>query len=264
MARCPLPAAVALAVATGCASLATKPPTPADDIPPEAGLTAVAPPGERYYLLVFGSQSAPKRPRYTHTWATAVRATGCDGPGGPAVDEHTISWMPASLDIRPLALRPEPGANLGLAFTIEEMLRHDERVSVWGPYEVGPGLFRRFLVQKEFLESGRVGYQCVDSVGEAGRLGTGCDCIHAVTDMDPLFSRSRYPLTYFGEAASLHIVRQLHTRPVVIEPGRDHGWLLPALGLDRYPLVHRTYTGPAVPYTPENLAAYLRQQRAGR
>jgi hypothetical protein len=250
--------AVALAGA-GCATFAQKPPTPADDIPADVARTAIAPPGERYFLLVFGSQSSPKRPKYTHTWATLVRATGCGGPGEPAVEEHTISWMPASLDIKPLARRPEPGANLGLHFTVEEMLRHDERVSVWGPYEVGPAFYQRFLVQKQFLESGRIGYQCIDAVGEAGRLGTGCDCIHAFTDMDPQFDRTEYPLTRFGDAGSRNIVRQLHGRPIIIGPCRDHGWLLPRLGLDRYPITRQTYCGPVVENTPENVEAYLRK-----
>ncbi len=245
--------------AAGCSTLAKKPPTPADDI--LAGLArTVAPPGERYFLIVFGSQSAPKRPKYTHTWATIVRVTGCDGPGSPVLDEHTISWMPASLDIKPLARSPEPGTNLGLHFTIEEMLRQKERVSVWGPYEVGPGLYQRFLVQKQFLESGQIGYQCIDAIGEASRLGNGCDCIHAFTDMDPLYSRNRYPLSYFGDSASRHIVRQLHTRPVIIDPHADHGWLLPLLGLEHYPLTRRQYIGRTLPRTPENVDRYMRQR----
>jgi hypothetical protein len=28
--------------------------------------------------------------------------------------------------------------------------------------------------------------------------GTGCDCIHAVTDMDPILERGYYRLTQFG------------------------------------------------------------------
>src|SRR5689334_1085665 len=31
---------------------------------------------ERYYALIFGSQSSPKRLRDTHTWATFVRVVG--------------------------------------------------------------------------------------------------------------------------------------------------------------------------------------------
>src|SRR3954467_1812332 len=162
----PLFAAIILA-GSGCASLAKKPPTPAAQITAREAAAITAPPGERYFVLVFGSQSTPKKAKYTHTWSTVVKVNGCGGPGGPAVEEHTISWMPASLDIHPTSFRVEPGANLKLHFTIEEMLRHDERVSVWGPYEVSPGFYHRFLTQKGFLESGVIGYQCIDAVGEA-------------------------------------------------------------------------------------------------
>jgi hypothetical protein len=243
--------------ASGCSTFAQKPPTPADDITPRQAAAIAAPPGERYFILVFGSQSTPLRPKYTHSWATVVKVTGCDGRA-PIVEEQTISWMPASLNLRPWYFRVEPGTNLALHTTIEEMLRNKERVSVWGPYEVGPGLVYRFHVQKGFMESGQVAYQCIDNVGEA-RCGAGCDCIHAITDMDPLFDRNRYPLTYFGERASLNIVRQIHTRPIIICPEADHSWLLPLLGLDKYPIVRRTYRGRTVPNTPENLEQYLRR-----
>jgi hypothetical protein len=243
----------------GCSSLAVKPQTPADDISPREAAAITAPPGERYFLLIFGSQSTPKTPKYTHSWACVARVTGCDGPGAPTVEQHTISWMPASLDIRPWSFKVEPGANLDLHFTIEEMLRHDERVSMWGPYEVGPGHFYRFSIQKVFMESGKVGYQCIDSVGEAGRTGHGCDCIHAVTDMDPQFDRERYPLRYFGEAASRHIVEQVQTRPIIMCPEADHSWLLPLLGLDKYPITRRCYHGRSVPNTPENLERFLQR-----
>jgi hypothetical protein len=243
---------------SGCATLAEKTPTPAASISPRQAHAIAAPPGERYFILMFGSQSTPKRAKYTHTWATVVKTIGCE-PGASVVEAHTISWMPASLDIHATSFRVEPGTNLDLNFTIEEMLRNDERVSVWGPYEVGPGLYHRFLVQKGFMESGQVGYQCIDSIGEAARNGNGCDCIHAITDMDPLYARNRYPLSYFGESASRHVVHQIQTRPIVIHPEAEHGWLLPQLGLDKYPIVRRQYFGRSVPNAPENLERYLRR-----
>jgi hypothetical protein len=243
--------------ANGCAALAKKPPTPADDITPRQAAAITAPPGERYFFLIFGSQSTPKRAKYTHSWATVVKVNGCDGPGAPAIEEHTISWLPVSLNVRPLSFRVEPGVNLPLHFTIEEVLRNEERVSLWGPYEVGPGLFYRFQVHKAFMDSGRVGYQAIDSIGEAARTGAGCDCIHSVTDMDPLLDRNQYPLSYFGDSASRNIVRQIHTRPIIISPEADHGWLIPLLGLDKYPIKRRSYCGRTVPYTPENLERYL-------
>jgi len=236
-------------MASGCASLATKPPTPADNISPQEAAAIPTVPGERYFVLVFGSQETPKRPKFTHTWATVVKVTQCSDTYAPAVTEETISWLPASLDIRPLSFQVEPGTNVGLHSTIEEMLRHKERVSVWGPYEIRPGLAYRFHVQKTFMESGSVGYQCIDNVGEAARTGAGCNCIHSITDMDPQFDRNQYPLTYFGDSASLNIVRQLHTRPIIISPETDHSWLLSLLWLEKYPIVRRAYHGRSVPFT---------------
>ncbi len=243
--------------AVGCSILAKKAPTPADDLDPRELASIPPQPGVRQYLMVFGSQSDPKRAKYTHTWATVVRVT--DGPPGsqPTIEQHTISWMPATLDIHVLSRHIEPGTNLDMVFTIEEMLRQDEHVSVWGPYEIAPGFYQRFLVQKAFLESGCVGYQCIDSMGEAARTGLGCDCIHAITDLDPLYNRSRYPLTYFGEAASRHVVRQIHERPVIIRPEQCNDWLFPLLGLDKYPIEHQQWTGPVVANTPENVERYL-------
>src|SRR5688572_14571116 len=91
----PVVLAVAVLAGSGCSTLAQKTPTPAASISPRESLGMTAPPGERYFMLVFGSQSDPKQPKYTHTWATIVKVNGCDGPGAPTVEEHTISWMPA-------------------------------------------------------------------------------------------------------------------------------------------------------------------------
>jgi hypothetical protein len=248
---------------SGCSFLAKSTPTPAKDIPPSTGLTAAAPPGERYFLLIFGSESTPKKPKYTHSWATVVRVVeSADAP--PAVEPHTISWMPATLDIRPLSPRVERGTNLEMHFTIQEMLRNGEQVAMWGPYEVGPGLYQRFLVQKQFLESGQVGYQCIDSFGEAAWTGRGCDCIHAVTDMDPLYDRTRYPLSFFGQAASRHIVRQISQRPIIIRPGQCNDWLIPRLGLDQYPIDRQQLEEPVMENTPENVQKYLNSPRVRR
>lgn len=237
----------------GCATLAKKPPTPADDIPISELLATPAPENERYYLLFFGSESKPKVPKYTHSWATVVRVTDL-GPGvAPALDARTISWMPATLDIRPRNFKVEQGVNLELHTTIREMLKHDERVVMWGPYEIWHGAHRRFLAQKEFIDSGAIGYQCIDSIGEAARQGNGSDCIHAVTDMDPKYSRGRYPLSFFGVSASRHAVRQILSRGAVIDPPRTHDWLIPALGLDQYPITREEYTGPTKPFDPETI-----------
>jgi len=241
---------------TGCAATAKRPPSPAQNISPQELLAQPSPPNERYYLMVFGSQGCPRRPRYVHSWATVVKVT-CPPEGGPPqIEQHTISWMPASLAIRPWNFRLEQGVNLDLHFTIEEMLRHNERVAMWGPYEVWHGLYDRFLIQKAFMESGQVQYQCIDTIGEAARTGEGGDCIHAVTDMDPNFDRREYRLIYYGISASHNIVRQIRERPILIRPEQTHDWLLPALGLDRYPLVRRYEKRPGEEFSPEAVQAY--------
>ena len=39
--------------------------------------------GERYYSMIFGSQSSPKLLQFTHTWATFIRVVGeGDDPNG--------------------------------------------------------------------------------------------------------------------------------------------------------------------------------------
>jgi len=249
-----------VACASGCSAIARQTPTPANDIPPDAYVGKQAPSGERYFLIVFGSESTPKKAKYTHTWATMVRMT--ESPGAaPIIEEFTISWMPATLDIQAYSRRVEPGVNLDMKFSVEEMLRHDEKVAVWGPYEVSFWLFDRFMVQKKFMESGRVGYQCIDSFGEAARKGNGCDCIHAITDLDPLFDRTRYPLSYYGLSGSRNVVKELHTRPTIIQPEADHSWLLTHLGLDAYPIERRKWNGRTVEGTPDNVERYLKSPK---
>lgn len=105
-------------------------------------------------------------------------------------------------------------------------------------------------MQKEFLETGAVGYQCNDMVGEAARLGNGCDCIHAISDMDPAYPRWRYTLALYGPAATANLVRRFMHSPVTIDARRTHDWLLCRLGLNDYPMERRTYRGPIDPYVP--------------
>ena len=140
---------------------------------PLAALLLLAQPaaaGDSYYVIIWGSDVSPKRLKYTHTWATLVRAVETPGCTEPGLEVHTISWLPTKLDIDALNFRVEPGANVELHETIANSLRTKQEIAMWGPYEVWHGLAHRFLVQKAFLDSGVVGYQCVDTVGEAARL----------------------------------------------------------------------------------------------
>jgi hypothetical protein len=242
--------ALAAALGAGCSVLAKRTPTPAARIDEAelARLPHVA--ADRYYLLLFGSHDPTRRPKYTHTWATLVRATGTPDCAEPALEIHTISWLPTKLDIDALSFRVEPGANVELHDTLRHVLNTGQEVALWGPYEVWHGLAYRFLTQKGFLDGGAVGYQCIDTVGEAARLGNGCDCIHAIADMDPVYPRWRYPLALYGQPATANLVRRLMHSPIFIDPPRTHDWLIPRLGLDRYPIDRREYHGRSVPHVP--------------
>ena len=237
-------------VASGCSLLAKKTPTPAARIDEQALAQTPPPPNERYFLMMFGSQNALHQPKYSHTWATLVRAIYIPGNPEPMLEVNTISWLPTKIDINPLSRHVEPGANLELHATIKNALDTRQKIAMWGPYEVSHGFAYRFRVQKDFLDSGEVGYQCNDVVGEAARTGDGCDCIHAVSDMDPAFPRWRYPLSFFGTSATSNLVRRFMHSPITIDGDKTHDWLLCRLGLNDYPIEHRTYRGKIVPYVP--------------
>jgi hypothetical protein len=240
----------------GCAAPA-RPPTPAARLPIFDLLAAPVDPNVRYYVMLFGSQSTPRVPSRSHTWAMAMKVTRLPG-AAPIIESHTISWMPASLNVRWWKFNVEPGVNVSNEFSIAHARQTGQRIAAWGPYETWYGLFQRFVVQKEFLESGAVGYQCIDTIGEAGRNGDGCDCFHALGDLDPYSDRRRYPLRQFGEGAALNIVRQLQERPTLIRPNQTHDWLFHALGLDRHPIKRRRYEGESVAFSPEAVLEYVR------
>jgi hypothetical protein len=233
-----------LMAVSGCADFAVQPQTPARSRT-FAGLRE-PPPGEHFYVIVFGSESTPRMPRFTHSWGTFIRVTGQGEGREPIIETDTISWMPATLDIRPWCFEIETGVNLGLHETLRYTIDTGEHIAQWGPAECRPELYYRAVVQKEFLESGRMGYQCIDTAGVAGRTGLGCDCIHAITDMDPIYSRNRYRLIRFGIAASRFIAGELGRRDMLIHPNQTHDWLNRWLGLHSYPINHRTFRGSPV------------------
>jgi hypothetical protein len=234
---------IALSMAGGCHWGDIRPDTPALDVKVPALEREGVPPDERYYVIVFGSQSPLKRPKYTHTWATFIKVTDPEFGLKVDVEPSTISWMPKTLDIKAWNLTVEPGVNLELIETVELMLKSEQRVSMWGPYEMRPGLYKKLMIQKDFLERSGIGYQCVDTYGEAARKRNGCDCIHAITDADNEFDRRHYHLRRYGETASEFIVQQCFERGLLIKPERTHDWLIPKLGLDKHPIVHRKYNG---------------------
>jgi hypothetical protein len=187
---------------------------------------------EAYYLLLFGSQRTPNDPSYSHSWATFVRAVW-DRPGPPRLEAHTISWLPRNLCIRVLALAPECGANLELHATLRYAAANDERVSLWGPYQIDRALYVRALDQIRLLESGRVLYKAVDTGYSSDHVS---NCIHALSSLAEGYRL--YILTpAWGETASFFVLGEL--APWIIEPCTVHTWVAKALGLGAYPIIYR-------------------------
>lgn len=249
---------LAVILGCGCALTAKKVPTPAAQLTGEDLARLPATPDSRYFLILFGSHDAVHNPDHSHTWATLVRVPtsevgrcGTVSPGcvDQALDVQTISWLPVKGTIQVRNRFVEPGRNYELHETMKFAYDTKQSVAVWGPYEVWHGFAHRFMVQKEFLDSGVVGYQANDDYGEAARLGNGCDCIHSVTDMDPIYPRWRYPLAFYGKPATANLVRRFMHSPIWITPRETHDWLLPRLGLDAYPLQKRRYIGRTEEHT---------------
>jgi hypothetical protein len=202
----------------------------------ETAPAEAAPPRDRYFVMIFGSESVPKRARYTHTWATIVKAMPeAANAASYRLESQTISWMPRTLNIRPLALRAECGVNLSLEATFRDCFAKCECVAMWGPYELDPciatEIYGRVCAQVARLNSGCVLYKCIDP-DQGPRSTYIADCIHAVTDLDRHLSRPFYnELRNYGIDASRRVVQVLASRHR-IDVRQSHAWLADALGID--------------------------------
>ncbi len=193
--------------------------------------------GVRYYMLIFGAQTRPKIPRFTHTFCTIVQVT--DPPPGCAdfrIEAHTISWLPQTLKIHPYRLRAEPGRNLTLEETLSWSAQHHMHVSEWGPYAIEEDFYWRVYREYTRFENGEFLYRAIDP---PRRGDIAADCIHAVTDIDQRDSRLTYLVLGSGDAVTRKFVRILRQRGRLMVPPEDMSWLNTVLGLDRYPICHR-------------------------
>ena len=166
--------------------------------------------GEFYYVMIFGSQSSPKLLRYTHTWATFVRAVG-EGPdpSNYALQVHTISWLPQSLEIHVWRPWPEPGVNLDLYQTLDVVHASQQSVTMWGPFVIEKEVYDRSLWVLQIIASGAPRYRAISRPGNL----LVSDCIHAVAAVDPVFGRGHYPLIRIGKPASRYIAPDHDARP---------------------------------------------------
>jgi len=188
---------------------------------------------ESYYMLMFSHQRDNNPIAFSHTFATFVKARTDElGQKGRVLESHTISWMPATMDIRLLA-RSERGVNLDLEASLRFATTVNARISLWGPYRIQQELFDRAVQQTARLRTGAIAYKILDG---RLRLRAATNCIHAVSDIDT-DNRLLETGTSRGDEASSMVLR--HLQRWIIEPNRDHDWLGKSLGLDRYPLVMR-------------------------
>jgi hypothetical protein len=192
---------------------------------------------ERYYILVFGSESHPKLLRYTHTWATFVKAVGeGENPDNWVVYAHTISWLPRTLNVRVWSPFPEPGVNLDLYQSLAAVAAHNENVILWGPFLTTQQIYERSLWVHQIADSGIAQYRAISNSYDM----LIADCIHAVAAVDPEFGRNHYPLIRIGHPASRFIAREIVVRSLqergVDQAAYDNSWLIPRLGLCCYPI----------------------------
>ena len=188
---------------------------------------------ETYYMTIFSAQAESRDPRLTHSFATFVKATGIgDSAKDYRTESHTISWMPQSLNIVLLRLRPEPGTNLDLASSLRWAESRNCRVSMWGPYQIDKELYDRAIKQEARLKSGRVLYKAID---RKFRPGMASNCIHAVSDLDTERGLLRSGQGR-GDEASYQVAQ--HLRRWIIDPGQTHAWVASRL-LNDHPVNRR-------------------------
>lgn len=209
-------------------------------------LVAAAPAAadDRYFLLLFASEACPKRAKTCHSFASLVHVHCAENGPNSALTVYTISWLPATLDVHPARWHPEPGVNLGLWQTIHWAQSNGQQVYLWGPYEVRPLMLLRFAERLEGLESGRVLYRAIDSALRDSRIA---DCIHAISDIDPLDTRIRFPLVFFGVSATHHIAKVFYANAMIRQPVDDVDWIL-----DRLQLTHAGIERRAIPMRPRH------------
>src|SRR5262245_43543326 len=160
---------------------------------------------DHYYMAIFGAQGQPNRPRFSHTFATFVKAAHVDDfPKGAELEVHTISWMPATLEVAPLRRKAEPGKNLDLNASLAWAKAVNSQITMWGPFAIKKELFEKAKARVQLLEGGKLGYIALD----AGHRGNDAsNCVHAVSDILP--EPTLEAGMAYGNAASQMVLRHL-------------------------------------------------------
>ena len=204
-------------------------------LPLATSTPAAAQSADSYYITVFGSGTLPLRASRTHTFATFTHIQ--QTPAGPVAENDTISWMPATLRIRPLAPRPEPGVNLTQEQTFRWIESKGIRTSVWGPFEIKPERYAAYLERKAELESGEVRYR---AIGGFTKDATVSNCGQSFSRAGINGNRFLHPTPFPGEQGTSELVKRA-VRAAAAE-GRtlvERPELRPAVVTDPHPLTPR-------------------------
>lgn len=199
------------------------------------------PPPARYFFILYGGQSLPFKPRTAHTWATFVKATP-DAAGVIGVESFTISWLPATGDVKPWRLRAETGKNFTLEETFVIAAEQKDRVSMWGPFEIDATRYELAVVQAQLLESGAVRYRAIDSFTRNIWIE---HCVHAVTYADPILKERIQPVLQVGEPGTSRLAERYLKSGAFIGGAVTHDWVLTATGADQFPVIRR-YPGERI------------------
>jgi hypothetical protein len=174
---------------------------------------------DSYFMIVFGQQTDTNRLELTHTFATFVKATG-KGPDKTkyALDSHTISWMPRSLDVK-FIKRPEEGVNLDLKDTLKHAKAVKAEVIMWGAFHIQKELFERAVRQEARLKKGDIDYKALDL---RFRPNTAMNCVHAVCDIDTDKGLLATGTTSGNDASHLVLT---HLSRWIIDYDGTHDWI---------------------------------------
>ena len=209
---------------------------------------AEAPSEAKYYILLFGGQAEPLRPQTAHTWATFVKALPNPAGGGIILDSFTISWLPVRLPVRPFKLRTSAGRNYGLTETLDLFDKGRSDLGLWGPFEIREEWYRSAAEHKRFLDGGTVRFATLDRGPflpfSPVRHPDISHCVHAVTRTWEPLRRATNPVIWYGELITRKVAESASEVRLLVNPCATHDWLIPALGVDRYPLVRRRLGEP--------------------
>jgi hypothetical protein len=195
----------------------------------------------RYFFILYGGQSLPFKPRTAHTWATFVKAAP-DAGGVICMESFTISWLPATGEVKPWKCRAETGKTFTLEETFAIAADQKDRVSMWGPFEIDAIRYEMAAAQLSFLVSGEVLYRAIDSFTRDHFVQ---HCVHAVTYADPILKNRIQPVLQVGEPGTSRLAAMYLKSGAFIGGSVTHDWVLVAIGADKYPVIRR-YPGERI------------------